>query len=102
MPTAKKKSVATKTKSTAAKKSVAHKKPVVAHTSKRTQSSFFVITPTIEAVYWVILGVVVIVMAAWVLNLTSQIDNLYDQVQVINASNTLVSPHPIAHPLQTK
>lgn len=97
MPTAKKKPA---TKKTTTKRPVAPRKTVSAHTPRPAQPAptFLTVRPTIETIYWIVLGVVVIGLVAWVLRLTTQIDNLYNQVEINNATNTVMTPtHKPAH-----
>lgn len=87
MPAAKKKPVA---KKAATKRPATHRKAAPVRAAQ-TQSSFMAVRPSIETVYWIVLGAVVIALAAWVLHLTTQIDNLYNQVEINDASNAVVT-----------
>lgn len=105
MATAKKKTTVKKTtakkpRATAAK-TTTRKAPVKKMTSTsatRQKSTFLTMTPTIETIYWLILGVVVILLAIWVLTLTAKINDIYNQIDVQNASNAVVEPsHSMKH-----
>lgn len=95
MATAKK---TTTKKATVKKKPAARKAPVKKSTSVTTRSSsakgstFLTMTPTIETVYWIVLGVVVILLAIWVLTLTAKINDIYNQIDVQNAENSVLTP----------
>lgn len=112
MATAKKKTAtkkvnSSKTRPTTTRKAPAKKKATTTTTVKSTsartarakqpKSTFLTMTPTTETVYWGILGVVVILLAIWVLSLTAKIDNIYNQINVQNASDSFVVPKPIKH-----
>ncbi|HEU0266007.1 MAG TPA: hypothetical protein VFQ70_00065, partial [Candidatus Saccharimonadaceae bacterium] len=58
--------------------------------------TFLTVRPSIETIYWIVLGVVVIALVAWVLRLTTQIDNLYNQVEINDASSNVMTPAPKA------
>lgn len=97
MPTAKKKPAAPK--KTATKKAAAHRKVVSARAPRQSKQTFLTVRPTIETVYWIVLGVAVIALVAWVLHLTAKIDNLYNQVEINNSSNALMTqPHKTTKP----
>lgn len=96
-----KKSRTTATKTTRRKAPV-KKTAVTARRSPAKKSTFLTMTPTVETVYWIILGVVVILLAIWVLNLTAKINNIYDQIDVQNASNAVIEPNHSATKHQEK
>lgn len=99
MATAKKKTTTTK-KAPVKKKPATRKAPVkkpttvtqTRSTRSAKKSTFLTMTPTAETVYWIVLGVVVILLAVWVLNLTAKINNIYDQIDVQNATNSVIEP----------
>lgn len=110
--TAKKKTTTTKKTTTrpktAAAKTTKRKAPVKRTAAKTTvrsnaaarnrqKSTFLTMTPTVETAYWVILGAVVVLLAIWVLNLTAKINNIYDQIDVQNASNSVIQPQDQKH-----
>lgn len=96
-----KKSAPKKTVKNAAPKKVATKKT---STRKRTSKSiladsqsfkliksdtpFLTFTPTLQTLYWAILGVVVIAFTVWMLKMQSDIQAIYDQIdQSISTSD---------------
>lgn len=94
MPTAK------KTASTKKKAVTATKKKSVAAPKKRTsrnkakvaalrsfhpaygQDNFFSLQPTIQTFYWIIIGVLVVGLAAWTFALQMQITQIYDSIDL--------------------
>lgn len=46
----------------------------------KAQSNFFVFQPSIQTVYWLIIGVLVVALAAWTLSLQIQITEIYDSI----------------------
>lgn len=72
---------ATKAKSKAA----SAKKPAVATLQSlrpsRPTEPFFTFKITRQTVYWLILSVIVIALAAWVLQLNARIQSIYDQIE---------------------
>lgn len=54
----------------------------------KSQTPFLTVRPSIQSVYWLILGVVVIGFAAWILKLQADIDSIYDS---ISTGNTVIS-----------
>jgi len=77
------------TKTTTRAKSTAPKRAAAKTTSS---STFFTFRATHETVYWLILGVVVVLMAVWVLSLTIRVQNLYDQMEINSASDVVHTP----------
>jgi hypothetical protein len=96
MPTAKKKPVAKKApaKKPVAKKAVAKKAPAKKASSRAASVSnnraFMETRFTEQTVYWLIIGVAVIALAAWVLSLQVQLNEMYDSIDATNTS--YVSP----------
>ena len=88
-----------KTKPTATqrttKKSVKKSEP-----SSFKQSSeatpFMTFKPTIQTVYWLILGIVVIALGAWVMYLNGKVQDIYDQIDM----NTTMLDTVIEKPVQ--
>lgn len=63
-------------------------------TQKREFMSF---TPTLETLYWLVLGVIIIIFTIWIMNLQANIQNIYDQININNADSSLNIPvHPKA------
>lgn len=102
MPTAKKKPAAKKTvakkpapKKPAPKKTVAKKAPAKKSASRAASASasnraFLEARFTEQTVYWIIIGAAVIALAAWVLSLQVQLNEMYDSIDA--ASTSYVSP----------
>lgn len=64
--------------------------------AKTTPSStFFTFRATHETLYWLVLGVVVVLMGIWVLTLTIRVQNLYDQIEINSAGDTVQTPATI-------
>ena len=82
-------------KSTAARKAPARQqttvrtgvKPAAARPHKR---SFWSVTPNRETIYWLILVMTILALGAWVLNLTDQVNSMYDQVEETQTVNDTV------------
>lgn len=53
------------------------------------QPSFFSFSPSIQSVYWIIIGLFVIALALWVMQLNAKVQRIYDQ---IDQNQTLVLP----------
>lgn len=94
MPTKKKLVKKTSAKKVAPKKPVAKKSP--AHKSSaasaRSNSEFMQPKFTEQTVYWLIIGVAVIALAAWVLSLQVQLNEMYDEIDA--AASSYVIPKP--------
>ncbi len=54
----------------------------------KSQTPFLTVKPSIQSVYWIILGVVVIGFAVWILKLQADIDSIYDS---ISTGNTVIT-----------
>ena len=92
MPTKKKPVKKTPVKKAAPKK-VAAKKSAPRKTSAASASStsdFMQTKFTEQTVYWLIIGVAVIALAAWVLSLQVQLNEMYDEIDATTTS--YVSP----------
>jgi|JI10StandDraft_1071094.scaffolds.fasta_scaffold204026_2 hypothetical protein len=76
-------------KKVATKKSVPRKSSAASasNTSDFMQTKF-----TEQTVYWLIIGVAVIALAAWVLSLQVQLNQMYDDIDA--ASSSYVAPKP--------
>jgi hypothetical protein len=89
MTTTKKKPVAKKTvvkaKSTVTK-APAKKAPKVSEPRSFRQTAeptpFLTFKPTIQSVYWLVLGIVVVALGAWVMYLNVQVQEIYDQIDM--------------------
>lgn len=100
MPTTTKKSTAKSKASVKAKKPVTHKKATTAsaksHEVRSFQLSpetkpFLTPAPSVQTFYWIVIGVLVLLLGAWVMYLTVQIQTIYDNVGT--ADTVLVVPH---------
>lgn len=80
MATAKKKSTAKKS----TKKAIPAQRSFVR--SKETRP-FFTFRLTHQTVYWLIIGLLVLALGAWVVSLNVRLENLYDQVELLNSTN---------------
>lgn len=87
MPKTTKKTVAQST--TKAKKPVTHKKAATKHAKAEGPRSFRLYTetkpfltplPTVQSFYWLIIGVLVLLLAGWAMYLTVQIQGIYDTI----------------------
>ncbi len=84
----------TATKSAAKKKPVAKKAPAKKTASKRPSSKavqvhhrpFMQAKFTEQTIYWLIIGIAVIALAAWVLSLQVQLNEMYDEIEATNTS----------------
>jgi hypothetical protein len=47
---------------------------------------------TRQTIYWLILSLLVVGLAIWVLQLTIQIQGIYDRVEYLNATNEMTIP----------
>ncbi|MEO5691125.1 MAG: hypothetical protein ABIQ64_02980 [Candidatus Saccharimonadales bacterium] len=91
------------TKKTAAKtaskpKAVAKKAPVKKLATKRSAStahvhhrSFMQAKFTEQTIYWLIIGAAVVALAAWVLSLQVQLNEMYDAIET-SSSSSIVTP----------
>jgi len=77
--TAKKPATKTKSKAASAKKPAAQ--PLQSFRPARPTEPFFTFKITRQTVYWLILSVIVIGLAAWVLQLNARIQSIYDQIE---------------------
>jgi len=73
-------------KRTKAKRSAA--KPFALQTEERPFMSF---QPTVQSLYWIILGIVVIAFTVWIMKLQSDIQAIYDNIDM-NSDTTLITP----------
>jgi hypothetical protein len=102
MATTKNKS--TSTKATSAKKAAgARKKPQVKKVSSKNQTvksfrvskpevPFFTFSLTRQTVYWLVLGVILIVFALWITKLQSDIQSIYDTIDMNTAEQDTYIP----------
>lgn len=102
--------VATKKRSTSTKKTVA-KRPVAKKAASRPRATavrvskkrqmqsfklapqdtpFMSMTPTVQTVYWTVIGVIAIVFTTWIMTLQAQIHAIYDSIDVNNANSSAV------------
>lgn len=63
-------------------------------TSKKAaqKREFMSFTPTLETLYWLVLGVIIIIFTIWIMNLQANIQNIYDQININNADSSLNIP----------
>ncbi len=88
-----------KSKTTAAKKrttsatkrrTATAKKPTHKLREAHTKD-FMVVQFTRDSLYWLIFGVIAIIFALWVTSLQQRVNELYDQVYSMNASNNVLN-----------
>lgn len=99
MPTTTKKPTAKSKASVKAKKPVTHKKATASAKSHEVRSfqlspetkPFLTPAPSVQTFYWIVIGVLVLLLGAWVMYLTVQIQTIYDNVGT--ADTVLVVPH---------
>jgi hypothetical protein len=87
MATTKKKTSVTK-KSTAKKPSTIHHRSL----SRSSQPEFMTFKFTQQTLYWIIIGALIIALSAWVLSLTIQIQNIYDNIDELRADTSISAP----------
>lgn len=86
------------TKASAARKTKPVKAPVKRKTTKKKpemksfrvsprQEPFMSMSPTRQTLYWLILGLVVIAFTVWILQLQSDIQDIYDSIDYAEASS---------------
>lgn len=82
-----------------AKSAVKHHKKVVQTTKAPEMRSFhpykeptnFLTTkPSIQSVYWFIIGVVVLALIGWVMALTVQIQSIYDAIELSDSTSSMM------------
>lgn len=90
-PTKKSSTTQSRAKKAPAVKKTTAKRPTTVRraTPAAPRASFMTLTPTVETVYWAILGGLVIVLAIWVATLTIQVQNIYNQIEITNAQNSI-------------
>lgn len=107
-----KKTTATKT---TAKKTTATKKPAAKKSSaKQTKNAalrsfrpakitepFFTFRITRQTVYWLIISVIVIGLAAWVMQLNARVQAIYDQIDQNSLTLQELSTKPVSTPEKT-
>lgn len=83
----------TSVKKTPVKKAVTKAKSASTHTKKSTNAAlrsfrpspstepFFTFKATRQTAYWLVLSVIVVALAAWVLQLSAQVQSMYDQIE---------------------
>lgn len=80
-----KKAPAKKPAAKAKSKATSAKKPVVttfqSFRPSRPVEPFFTFRITRQTVYWLILSVIVVALAAWVLQLSARVQAMYDQIE---------------------
>jgi hypothetical protein len=94
MPKTTKKAAA---RTTTAKKPTTHKKKTAAKAVKapvlrsfrlsRDPQPFMTSTPSIQSLYWAIIGALVLAFVAWAMFLTAQIQAIYDSVMTADTSS---------------
>lgn len=85
-----KKTVAKKptTKAAAAKKAPVKRATASTSRKKATKPEFMSMQPTRETGYWLIFSMLILVLGIWVLYLTVQINQIYDQIETNNTALT--------------
>lgn len=102
--------VATKKRSTSVKKTVA-KRPVAKKAAARPRTTavrvskkqsmksfklapqetpFMTISPTVQTLYWTVIGVIAIVFTTWIMTLQAQIHTIYDSIDQNNQTGSAV------------
>jgi hypothetical protein len=112
MTTAKKRSASPKkstTKSASvkrapAKKATARPRSTSVRVSKKPQMQsfklspdvrpFVTLTPTVQTLYWTVIGILAIIFTTWLMSLQAQIHNIYDNVDTSTVRDgSMVKPH---------
>ena len=62
-----------KTKATTARKPVTKR-------SVAKEPDFFTFSPSIQTLYWIIIGILVIGLNIWVMNLNNKVQSIYDKI----------------------
>lgn len=82
-------------KTTVSRPKAAPKRATTVHKRTRAASTperpFFTFRATRETLYWLVLGIAVVLLASWVMVLTIRIQDLYNQIEINNA-NSMVMP----------
>ena len=93
-PVTKKRSAVTTKRKIASKKQVSTKKSRAVKPTKmasfrlaKSNESFMQFSPSVQSLYWIVLGVVIILFAMWVMKLQADISNIYDRIDA-NDTNT--------------
>ena len=58
----------------------------------RQDQPFLSLNPSVQTLYWTVIGVIAIVFTTWILTLQSQIYKIYDQIDVANSEDSVVVP----------
>lgn len=48
--------------------------------------------PTVQTLYWLVIGVVVVAFSLWILKLQDDISKIYDSIDRANIENSIVEP----------
>lgn len=59
---------------------------------QRANSDFMNVRFTAQTVYWLVLGVVVVLFTLWLMHLQASIQAIYDQIDANNESNLNMKP----------
>ena len=82
-----------KTKVTQVKRAVVPVGEVKSFRRSKPAQPFFTVQPTKQTVYWLILAGIVLALGVWVADLSSQVQELYDQIDATNReTDSLVIP----------
>lgn len=65
---------------------MATKKKTTKRNKAQEKQSFFRFQPTIETVYWLLLLLLVLGLGVWVMQLTVQTQDIYNQIELLNAA----------------
>lgn len=57
---------------------------------EKQREPFMQTSPTIQSLYWLILGIVVVAFAVWIYTLQAQVQDIYDQIDRVNAESEAV------------
>ncbi len=84
----------TPTKKSAPKKPTTRKPAAKAKAASGAASDFMTFRVTKETFHWVVLGVVVLLFTVWILRLQSDVQSLYDEIEIRQADtdSTFVQP----------
>lgn len=65
---------------------MATKKKTTKRNKVQEKQSFFRFQPSVETVYWLLLLLLVLGLGVWVMQLTIQTQDIYNQIELLNAA----------------
>ncbi len=76
----------------ATKKRTTKKKTAAKKVTRKQQSEFWTARFTFDTLAWLIIGVLVVAIAIWTYKTNAQVNEIYDSIQITNASSDVVTP----------